>query len=222
MLGWNPHMAQYAVVAAGLTVSWLVYTVLLWLMIKIQRLNYSLRGLLVSSAIAVAVNQIPVVGVYLSAAVLLLCIRKVTGADMVPDVVFTVVIAGALMFCVDLWVLGAVMGRLRPDLETAAAEAPSTVVTNQPAAPPRKATPPPAPSKRNYDHLGLSVRGIMLHQARPAAMITWARGIIQLSPGETCSLETRDGYALIRCDSVTERAVFLTLGGQDKLTLTLR
>lgn len=97
-------------------VAWLVYTGLLWGMIKVQKLNYHLGGLFASSFVAMLVGMIPIVGGYLSYAVLLLCLWKCTGAEIVPDVVFTVCIAGALMFCFNLFAIGALMGKLRPDL----------------------------------------------------------------------------------------------------------
>lgn len=92
---------------------WLVYTALLWIMIKIQKLNYNLPGLLGSSLLATALDQIPVVGIYLGFAVLVFCIWKCTGAEISPDVLFTVGVAGALMFCVNLFLLGSLMGDLR-------------------------------------------------------------------------------------------------------------
>jgi hypothetical protein len=226
---WNPQTVEYALVAAGLLASWLVYTVLLWLMIKIQRLNCHFWALLGSSALAVGLNQVPVVGAYVSVVVLLFCLWKATGAALVPDVVFTVVIAGALMFCVNLWVLGAAMGRLRPTLEAAVlaadAEMPANQQTNQPAdhpARPKSSKSARAvPPKREYDNLGLSVRGILLHVKKPTAMISWANGNFQLSPGENCSLETRDGLALISCQRITEKTVTLLLGEKEQLTLSL-
>jgi hypothetical protein len=223
MAGWNVHIVSYTLTALGLAAGWLVYTAVLWLLLKIQRLNYTRRGLFTSTAAAVAVQQIPWVGGYLSVPVLFFCVWKSTKADLVPDVVFTVVITGALMFCVNLWVLGSLLERVRPSLATATLEEPQVVAAKPPTnVPVVRATAAPVAPKRNYDNLGLNVRGIMLQSGKPAAMISWARGIIQLSPGETCSLETRDGYALIHCDSVSEKTVALTLGGQDKLTLTLR
>jgi hypothetical protein len=91
---------------------WLIYTSLLWLMIKIQKMQFNWLGLLGSSAAATALGYIPVVGPYVGWAVLVLCLWKVTHADIAPDVLFTVSIAGALMFCVNLFVLGALMGDL--------------------------------------------------------------------------------------------------------------
>src|SRR5688572_6679136 len=88
-------------------VRWFIYTALLWIMIKIQKLNYNFFGLMAVSAGAIAVSYIPWAGPYLAYPVLVFGLWKVTGADIVPDVVFTVAITRALMFCVNLFLLGA-------------------------------------------------------------------------------------------------------------------
>src|SRR6185503_6092057 len=92
-------------VAIGLA-HWLVYTALLWMMIKLQNMNYNLLGLLGSSLLASALDYIPVVGCYVGWAALVICLWKCTGADIAPDVLFTVGVAGALMFCVNLFAIG--------------------------------------------------------------------------------------------------------------------
>jgi hypothetical protein len=121
------------VVAVGIatTLKWLIYTALLWVMIKIQKLNYNVAGLFASSLLSVLVNLIPFVGPYLSYVVLVICLWKCTGADIAPDIVFTVGIAGALMFCVNLWIIGMLMGQLRPDFARDAAGANATVMVDE-------------------------------------------------------------------------------------------
>ena len=98
-------------IAIGLA-HWLVYTALLWMMIKLQNLNYNVLGLLGSSLLASALDYIPVVGCYIGWAALVICLWKCTGADIAPDVLFTVGVAGALMFCVNLFAIGWLMGNL--------------------------------------------------------------------------------------------------------------
>jgi hypothetical protein len=104
------------ILTAVTVVKWLVYTGLLWGMIRVQHLNYNVPGLFASSLAAVLAAFIPFVGTYAAYVVLVLCLWKCTGAEIVPDVVFTVAIAGALMFCVNLFVIGALMGEVRPNL----------------------------------------------------------------------------------------------------------
>lgn len=106
----------------GFAIKWFVYTALLWVMIKIQKLNFNPVGLFVSAAAALLVEFIPFGGAYLSYVVLVIGLWKSTNADIVPDCVFTVCIAGALMFCFNLWVIGLLLGPLRPDLAKSAAK----------------------------------------------------------------------------------------------------
>ncbi len=139
---------MYSTIFLGPVAEWLIYTALLWGMIKIQKLNYNVLGLFGSSAAAVLVSKIPHVGFYLSYVVLILCLWKCTKADIAPDLIFTVAVAGALMFCVDLWVLGAFMGNLRPDLHLAArTEASASDIADEDD-PPQAPTPAPEPSNR--------------------------------------------------------------------------
>ena len=92
----------------------------LWIMIKIQKLNYNFPGLLGSAALVSGLDRAldTVLGhflgnylaTYISApvtlVVLIICIAKVTRADRV-DVLFTIVVGYALMFGMNLWLFGA-------------------------------------------------------------------------------------------------------------------
>lgn len=90
---------------------------LLWGMIKIQKLDqhttYRFLWLLGAAALATGLDMIPYAGHYLAVAALLLCIKKTTGVPYV-DVLFTVAISYALMFGVNLFILGSLLGDLRP------------------------------------------------------------------------------------------------------------
>jgi hypothetical protein len=85
----------------------------LWIMIKIQKLDYSFLGLLGSAALGASLDMIPYAGHALAVIALYLSLRLVTRADLFPDVAFTVGVAYALVFCMNLFVLGAMMGDLR-------------------------------------------------------------------------------------------------------------
>lgn len=88
--------------------------VALWVMIKIQKLDYKFLALLGTAALGSALDMIPLAGHYLAVPVLYICITKLTNADMFPDAVFTVAIAYALTFGMNLFLLGALLGDLRP------------------------------------------------------------------------------------------------------------
>jgi hypothetical protein len=115
-----------AILAGLVIVKWLVFTGLLWIAIKIQKMQYNVLGLLGSSLLATLIGCIPFVGTYLAWVVLVLCLWKVTREDIVPDCVLTVALANAVMFALNLWVIGALMGDLRPCL-TAGRNAPPPI-----------------------------------------------------------------------------------------------
>jgi hypothetical protein len=96
-----------------------ILATLLWIMIKIQKLQYNIPGLLASAALACGLDMIPHVGHYLAVPTLYICIWRVTREDLFPDAVFTVAISYALMFGVDLFIIGSLMGDLRPSARSA-------------------------------------------------------------------------------------------------------
>src|SRR5215467_4003207 len=103
----------------GLLIHFAVQTVFLmaalWIMIKLQKLNYNFLGLLGSAALASLIDLIPLpfhIASIISCAVLLYCITKVTQAESI-DVKFTVFIGYALVFGMNLWLFATVLGDLR-------------------------------------------------------------------------------------------------------------
>lgn len=52
-------MLEIVIIAGVTVVKWLVYTGLLWVMIKLQKLNYNLLGLLGASALATTTASMP-------------------------------------------------------------------------------------------------------------------------------------------------------------------
>ncbi|MFZ0826797.1 MAG: hypothetical protein WAO02_05675 [Verrucomicrobiia bacterium] len=139
---------------------------LLWLMIKIQKLDqnfgFSLVRVLGAAALATGLGLIlqivlgQLLGIvlvtYISSPivfiVLLYRVKKVTGADYV-DVLFTVAIARALLFAVNLLLLTSLMGDLRPRVQTpgefeAAGPPPETRAKGPPAVQPANGSAPAA------------------------------------------------------------------------------
>jgi hypothetical protein len=145
---------------------------LLWGMIKIQKLDqrfsYKFLGLVGAAALATILEQVlqmvlgRFIGIYFASyittpivlAVLLLCLKKITGAPYI-DVVFTVAISYALLFGVNLFILSSLMGELRPSGRThddteIVTPRPGTkghtivVKTNLPASKPTPSAPAPA------------------------------------------------------------------------------
>ncbi len=122
----------------------------LWIMLKLQKLHWNIPGLLGSAALSSGLDFIPYVGHYVSAAVLLLCIAKLSRPDSYTDVIFTVVIAYALMFCMNLFLVGTMMDELKPfaqvkaDAKEPDGDIPSDAILNQTNQGTAETTPTPA------------------------------------------------------------------------------
>jgi hypothetical protein len=204
-------------------VKWLVYTGLLWGMIKIQKLNYNVLGLFGSSLAATLVAFIPYAGPYLSYVVLVLCLWKCTGADIAPDVIFTVGIAGALMFCFNLFVIGSLMGDLRPDFAHARDGAEPTgwadadmedeeddsELAEKVAAATNAASAAAAPTKAAPAKTGgpLALKGVTYAARRPLVMIADGSRVHTVTTGETFSVTWPQGRVKWRCERVTKTSV---------------
>jgi hypothetical protein len=201
--------------------SWLIYTGLVWGMIKVQRLNYNVLGLFASTGLAVLVSWIPWVGWKLSYPVLLFCLWKCTGEDIVPDILFTVGVAGALMFAVNLFVIGALMGDIRPsaafarDMDESALvevqEEPEQAPTNAPAKPRPAQTP-----------AGLNLKGVSVNAGNSLAMIGSGNQLFTIGIGEGFTMRSPQGPLKVRCEEIHRDHVLLSLNDADKVKLHLK
>src|SRR5690349_11495759 len=114
-------MAHIPFLLIAFAVQTLFLLAALWIMIRLQKLNYNFLGLLGAAALASAICLIPLpfrISKIISCGALLFCISKVTRAEFV-DVRFTVGIGYALLFGMNLWLFGALMGDLRPSAREA-------------------------------------------------------------------------------------------------------
>src|ERR1043166_312504 len=107
----------------GYGIEFLIQTALLlgalWVMIKFRGLEYNLPGVIVSTGLAVVVEMVlnRFVPAYISTPVacllLFFLIARVTSGEG-ADVVFAGVVAAAVMFGLNLYLVGLLMGNLRP------------------------------------------------------------------------------------------------------------
>ena len=213
---------------------WLIYTALLWGMIKLQKLNYHVVGLFASSALAIAVTFIPVVGPYLAWVVLVLCLKKCTGADIAPDIAFTVGIAGALMFAVNLFAIGALMGSLRPDFTTARARDEDRFMESavdpkpeevQPTVPATLAKVIPAePQTTNAPAAtqALAVKGVFLKSSGAMAMVAEGGRLHTVGTGDVFLATLPEGRVKLRCESISETGVVLTTPAGARIPLEVK
>jgi len=238
MLGLLPYLLIEFVVQT------VIFCALLWIMIKIQKLDqhfeFRFVGVLGTAALVTGVDILldrtagHFLGEYLASyitvpitsTVLVVCLKKVTGADLV-DIIFTGAIAYALMFAVNLFILGSLMGNLRPatknpdEFETATQRqemmvpAPSVPQTNpRVAIPPTNATiPSPAKSPEKIA-ANLSVKGVTRNGAQSAVSLqTESRGYT-LFLGESITMQTADGPLPVHFKELGKDWVILEIGGE--------
>jgi hypothetical protein len=210
-------------------VRFVLYSFILWIMIKIQKFNYNWPGLLLVSGASIAISYIPWVGPYLAYPVLIFGLRSVTGADIAPDIIFTVGITRAVMFCVNLFIIGALMGDLRPDLNASARtdgeEAEMAEVEDEEeeeSAPQKEAG--PSYTLANSKHpkaKDLTLRGISINSSRAMAIVGAGRNFHTVSTGECFKVQSGNISTTVRCDEITKSFVLLTLDGTDHVKLQM-
>jgi hypothetical protein len=204
----------------------------LWIMIKLQKLNYNFLGLLGAAALASAICLIPLpfrISKIISCTVLLLCISKVTQAEFV-DVKFTVGVGYALMFGMNLFLMGSLMGDLRPSAreaenhsvseemeneEITSSARPAAVSTNRTAiaANPQTAKSPEQPLPP------LSVKSLIRNGAKSSVTLQSDNDSRIIFLGDSELVHTATGSLKVRFDGLTNEFVLLTVGEQQvKLT----
>ena len=218
----------------------------LWIMIKVQKLDYHFLGLVGSAALASAIDLIPLpfhVTDLISCSVLLVCISKVTGSEYV-DVMFTVFVGYALMFGMNLWLLGTMMADLRPSAIAAENQSvPEAVLLEEdaPATPEAAAIPgnrerlqPPAKAATTAsapEQTGpaakptsattpgkplprLSVKALTRNGAKSSVTLESGQRPCTLFLGDSEVLQTADGKVDVHFDELTPQWIVLTVAGQ--------
>ena len=238
MLGNLPHLLiEFAVQTV-------IFVALLWVMIKIQKLDqhsgFSFLGVLGTAALVTGLDMAldrtvgrflgaelaSYITVPISSTVLFLCLKKVTGAPFV-DIIFTAAISYALMFAVNLFILGSLMGDLRPTAsnpdesetdtqrqETAAEPQPASRVNPPtPTAPTNSVKPSPAKPVEKAA-AAISIKGVTRNAAKSTVMIQTGTKSYTLFLGESLTVQTADGPVPVRFSDLGENWVTLEIGGE--------
>jgi len=218
----------------GYSIRYLVSTgfllLALWLMVKIQKFQYNFLGLLGSAALAGGLDMIPYVGHYLALPTLYLCLMKVTREDM-TGAIFTAGISYALVFVMNLFLLGSLMGDLRPSFlqareaepkaQEATEETETDVETNQSVAPRQAANAASvAPDKAqaapqsSLAPAGLTLRGVIKSSKNPMAMISSRGKTYTIAIGESIPLQGADKSAKATLETVEDSSVIVSIAGE--------
>lgn len=223
-------MSPYLLV--GLSIHFAVQTVFLvaalWIMIKLQKLNYNFLGLLGAAALASAIKLIPLpfyIADFISCAVLLYCISKVTGAEYI-DVKFTVFVGYALMFGMNLGLFGALLGDLRPSAREAENhrirqemeqkyETPRTPQTEAAATNRTPLAAKPQTVKPSEEPLPkLTVKSVIRNGTKSCVTLQSENDSRIIFLGDTELVHTATGPLKVRFDGLTNEVVLLTVGDQ--------
>lgn len=221
----------------GLSISFTIQTVFLtlalWIMILIQKLDYNFPGLLGSAALSCFVDIViklaltPWFGpfaAYMSApiffGVLYLCVQKVTSADVV-DVCFTIVVGGALRFGMNLWLIGFMMGDLRPHMGSSNEYDKSApqIETNEVQQVTAKPGPSAAPAKAGKSTATgtnlFTVKGVSRNGARSAVTIQTGTRTYTIFLGEAVLTQTSKGPISVRFKELGDSTVVLIINGTE-------
>ena len=205
-------------------------TAALWIMIKLQKLEYNFLGLAGAAALTNVLDKVlnlaiaPFLGSYLTnyvstpivVIVLAICIWKVTQADHV-DVIFTVGVGYALLFCMNLFLLGALMGDLRPDLHPGASTAADTASTNStavaPSHPHAVVADPAAVQKAQAVAKNLSVKGLIRNGSKSELVLGLGTKNRVLGLGEEIVVQMAASSNHVRFDDLDTNSVTVSIDG---------
>ena len=202
---------------------------LVWTLIKLQKLDqndsYHFLKVLGVAALASGLNLVPYFGRYLSGLALLLGIKLVTRSPY-TDVAFTVAISYAIMFLVKLFLIGALMGGLRPSLsdvgnpgqlegaaqELPAGSEPETVAKTNPPVPATAPQVSAKPVPAGPDHL--AIKGVTRNGAKSVVIIDAGKKTYTLFLGDSVNVETADGTKGVRFEALDADWVTLSIDGK--------
>ena len=210
------HVIGFLIVFVGHTV---LLTVALWIMLKLQSLNYNFPGLLGCAVLGGGLDMIPFVGHPLAVVSLYFGIWKMTRASMFPDAAFTVAVAYALMFAFNMLVLTALMGDIRPDLHPGRADDPydrTNMMTNlmeeavQPAVT-NQATPSKTAQLAAKD---LIIKGVTRNGDNSSVSIKSGTKNYFVVLNKATLIQTEDGVLSVRLTALADTTLTLDIGGE--------
>lgn len=195
---------------------------MLWVMIKIQGMNYNFPGLLGTAAAGGALDMIPYVGHALAVVTLYFCIVKMTRASMFPDASFTVAVSYALMFAVKVLAFTALIGDLRPaalDRANSPSDDPPpprlAAAEVQPAAAPGVVA-SPAPKSNAAAKLvqQFVIKGAMRNGDKSSAIINFAGRTFTVFEGDTLALPVDDKMVQVKLQKVDGQRMDFSINGE--------
>ncbi len=214
-----PDHINIIALAISVAIFFLIYSIVLFtfllIMIKIQNLNFKWLPLIGSACLASALDMIPYVGHFIAVPVLLLCIWKVTEAEVFPDASCTVGLSYACMRCLG-WILLAFTPGLHPgtqhDNYADSTNLPPVAVVQATNQSPMAETPSVPQDGVAAD---ISVKGVSRSVNDSLVTIQYGRKNYVISLGEGTTISTKEGPATVRFVKADGNDVTLSVRGQE-------
>lgn len=224
----------FTVLGALFVARWIVFTIVIWGLLRIQNLNYTWPGLLLTTALGSVAYFIPLGFIAAAAAFIIVYIglKLVTQAEHI-DLRFTIVISNAIMYVASIWMITAFL----PDIHTLQAAARSkedkelssipdyvgmmSKASNTIAKAANRGKPDEVPALTanrrpvNAPALGLKLKGITMMGNDGLAMIQANGRTESVGIKESITVKTPAGVVRYICQSVTNNKVVLELDGSN-------
>jgi hypothetical protein len=215
----SDHLIDLAFTIAGSAVSVVVLAILLWLVLRVQKLKTPVWKILFSALLTTGLGLIPFAGIALGYVALLVCIWKLCDADLFPDTFFTASITNALVFCFNLFLLGAAMGDLKMrfageyDPEFAAVAETVLAETEAEESAGTNATPAPQPAAPRPPPPGLKLLGLTVNGTNRVALLRSGGVGRTVATGESFEYREEGRTHQLRCKEIRADAVMVEWQG---------
>lgn len=223
----SPHVFYTLLVisiAIAYGIRFIALLTFLFIMIKVQKLNYTWLPLIGSAMLASAFDMIPIVGHFIAVPVLYWCVWKLTECELYPDATFTVGLSYACMRCLG-WIMLAYapLPSHQPTIThndyddfTNSPQVAMVQTANPVQAPEASSAPAPSPSvPLGGIAADISVKGISGGGNDAMVTIQCGKKDYIVSLGEGTTVSTAQGSATVRFVKADENNVTLSVSGQE-------
>jgi hypothetical protein len=203
----------------GVGIYWVVYSGVLFALMKMQGWHIGVLPLLGSTALSSALAQIPIIGPFIATGVLAVCVWKASGSDF-TDSIFSVVIAGAVMFAFQMFLLTALMGEIQVPWRSEEDETEvfdPDAILEMPAANSWR-------GPKGDDEVLLYLKGITLSSNQTMALVGSGTSYYSFTNGERAVIRSPNGRLAALCEAIStnETVMQVELNGRTyRLTLLL-
>lgn len=224
-------VVKIVTILGGLFVArWILFTIVIWGLLRVQKLNYTWPGLLFTTALGSIAYFIPIGFIAAAAAFIVVYIglKIVTQAEHV-DLMFSIVISNAIMYVASLWLITALLPDLKtmreavngkeerelsaiPDYAGMMNKASNTITRAASRGKPGSAaTIAGGRASANVNTAGLALKGITMMGNGGLAMIKSGNRTESIGVKESITVKGPSGITRYICQTITTNKVVLVL-----------